>query len=81
MRKRLNKKPETLFIQARLKKFSDLFLDIAKNTVIGGLASLIFDDWEKPWNKIIILLFSSFVASFFLIISLQYLRRYYAKSN
>jgi len=48
MRKRLNKKPETLFIQARLKKFSDLFLDIAKNTVIGGLASLIFDDWEKP---------------------------------
>ncbi len=69
------------FEQAKTKKFSDLAFDIAKAIVIGSLGIIIFEDWSKPYQKILILILGTATTSFFLLIALQYLKNHYLKHD
>jgi hypothetical protein len=66
------------FHRAKLKKFSNFCFDIGKSLIIGTLGTLIFEDWQNIYAKLIVLFAGIFATTFSIIIALKYLRSYYS---
>ncbi len=69
------------FEKAKLKQISQLLFDLNKNLIIGTLAYLLFEKWDKPINKAVTTLVGISSGLFFFYLGLEYLKRYMSKKS